>query len=161
MHHELAQVNVARLVAPLDDPRLADFVAALEPVNTAADEAPGFLWRLQTEGGDATAVHAFAWDAAGSAGVITNMSVWVDMEHLAAFVYGATHRHVLQNRRKWFTQMREAYAACWWVPAGQRPTIPDAEARIRHLRDHGPTAHTFTLREPYPAPATMAHTPQS
>jgi hypothetical protein len=66
----LAQVNIGRLMAPLDSPQLTDFVAALDPVNAVADAAPGFLWRLQTEDGNATAVHAFEWDTAGSAGVI-------------------------------------------------------------------------------------------
>jgi hypothetical protein len=78
MAFELAQVNVARLAAPLDSAGLAGFVAALDPVNAAADRAPGFVWRLQTEDGNATAIQAFEWDAAGSAGVIVNMSVWTD-----------------------------------------------------------------------------------
>ena len=81
---------------PLDSPLLADFVAALDPVNAAADAAPGFVWRLQTEDGNATAVHAFEWDRAGSAGVLVNMSVWESVEALAAYVYSDTHRQVLQ-----------------------------------------------------------------
>ena len=152
MTFELAQVNVARLAAPLDDPRLADFVAALDPVNAAADASPGFVWRLQTEDGNATAVHAFEWDAAGSSGVIVNMSVWRDVEQLAAFVYGELHRQVLRRRRDWFERMREAYTACWWVPAGHRPSTAEAEDRIRHLRKHGPTRYAFTLRTSYPPP---------
>jgi len=76
MPFELAQVNIARLAAALEDPRLADFVTALDPVNAVAERAPGFVWRLQTEDGNATAIHAFEWDAADSAGIITNMSVW-------------------------------------------------------------------------------------
>lgn len=146
---ELAQVNVARLVAPLDDPVLADFVAALDPINAAADGAPGFVWRLQTEEGNATAVHAFTWDVAGNAGVIVNMSVWTDIEHLRAFVYGEMHRHVLRRRRDWFERMREAWMACWWVPCDHRPTTDEAEARVLHLRTHGPTPHAFTLRNSY------------
>src|ERR1039458_235465 len=82
----LAQVNVGRLRAPLDSPQLAGFVTALDPVNALADAAPGFVWRLQTEDGNATAVRAFEWDQAGSAGVIMNMSVWESPEALAAFV---------------------------------------------------------------------------
>jgi heme-degrading monooxygenase HmoA len=97
--HVLAQVNVARLRAPLASPALADFAAALDPVNAAADAAPGFVWRLQTEDGNATAVRAFEWDAAGSAGVIVNMSVWESAEALAAFVYSDSHRQVLRRRR--------------------------------------------------------------
>jgi Domain of unknown function (DUF3291) len=93
--YHLAQVNIARMRAPLDSPELAGFVAELEPVNALADAAPGFVWRLQTEDGNATSVRAFEWDEAGSAGVLVNMSVWESAEALAAYVY-----------------------AGWWVPAG-------------------------------------------
>ena len=148
---ELAQVNVARLVAPLESLELADFVTSLDPVNLAAELAPGFVWRLQSEDGNATSFHAFTWDIGDSAGVITNMSVWVDVEHLAAFVYGQAHRRVLRRRREWFEPMREAYTACWWVPAGRRPTLTEAEERIRGLRRLGPTPFAFTLREHFPA----------
>ena len=152
MRFQLAQVNIARLLAPLDDPKLAGFVAALDPVNAAADAAPGFIWRLQTEDGNATAVRAFEWDIAGGAGVLVNMSVWRDVQSLAAFVYGELHRPVLARRRDWFAHIGEAYTACWWVPAGHRPPTREAEDRIRHLRAHGPTPYAFTLRVHYPPP---------
>jgi hypothetical protein len=148
----LAQVNIGRLQAPLDSPQLADFVAALDPVNAAADAAPGFVWRLQTEDGNATSVRAFEWDQAGSAGIIMNMSVWESPEALAAFVYSDTHRRVLARRRQWFERMTEAYTALWWIPRGTVPTPADAEDRVRRLRAHGPTADAFTLRVPVPAP---------
>jgi hypothetical protein len=148
----LAQVNIGRLRAPLDSPQLADFVAALDPVNAAADAAPGFVWRLQTEDGNATSVRAFEWDQAGSAGVIVNMSVWETPEALAAFVYSDTHRPVLAQRRQWFERMTEAYTALWWIPRGTVPTPADAEDRVRRLRAHGPAADAFTLRVLFPPP---------
>ena len=149
---ELAQVNVARLLAPLDDPTLADFVTALDPVKAAADRAPGFRWRLQTDEGDATAVRAFAWDTAGAVGVIVNLSVWADLAALSAFVYGDLHRQVLRRRREWFARMAEASTACWWIPAGEWPTADEAEERIRHLRAHGSTPTAFALSDPFPPP---------
>jgi hypothetical protein len=149
---QLAQVNVARLLAPLDDPQLADFVAALDPINAAADNSPGFIWRLQTEDGNATAIDAFSWDAAGGVGIITNMSVWTDVGQLAGFVYGPMHREILRQRRQWFAPMSEAYAACWWVPAGVRPTTADAENRVRRLRADGPTPYSFTMRTHFAPP---------
>lgn len=147
---ELAQVNIGRLRAPLDDSRLAGFVAALGPVNALADAAPGFRWRLQTEAGNATAIRAFEWDIASSAGVVLNLSVWESVRTLADFTYSGPHRDVLRQRRSWFQVMREAYNALWWVPAGRRPTTREAEDRVRHLRRHGPTPHAFTLREHFP-----------
>ena len=153
----LAQVNIGRLLAPIESPLIADFVAALDEVNATADAAPGFLWRLQTEDGDATAVRGFERDAVGSGGgVIINMSVWESVQALAAYAYGAGHVEVLRRRREWFSRMTDAYLALWWVPRGRIPTVGEAEDRVHHLRAHGPTAHAFTLREPFPAPGAAS-----
>ena len=159
MDYVLAQVNIGRLLAPLDSPLLADFVADLEPVNAAADAAPGFIWRLQTEDGNATSVRAFEWDTAGSAGVLVNMSVWESVETLAEFVYSDTHRQVLRQRRRWFERMAEAYAALWWIPRGHAPTTQEAEGRVLHLREFGPTPYSFTLKEHFPPPGATSSGP--
>jgi Domain of unknown function (DUF3291) len=143
----LAQVNVALPREPLDAPLLADFVAALAPVNAVADASPGFVWRLQTEEGDATAVRAFGDDR-----LIVNMSVWESLEALRAFVYGPDHAAVLRRRRQWFERLGAPETALWWVPAGTVPAIAEAEERLAHLRAHGPTPHAFTLREPTTPP---------
>jgi hypothetical protein len=159
MSYVLAQVNIGRLRAPIDSPALADFVSALDPVNAIADAAPGFVWRLQTEDGNATAVRGFEWDAADSAGVIINMSVWESVEALAGFVYSAGHRQVLRRRREWFEQMPEAYTALWWIGRGTTPTVADAEERVLCLRAHGPTPQGFTLRTHFPPPDDSASGP--
>jgi hypothetical protein len=149
VRYHVAQVNIARLLAPLDAPELADFVAALEPVNASADLAPGFVWRLQTEDGNATGIRAFEWDTGDSAGVIVNMSVWRSIDALGDWVYGDLHRAVLRRRRDWFHQVSDATVALWWVPEGRIPTVADAEARVRSLRRHGPTPFAFTFRRAY------------
>jgi hypothetical protein len=159
VEYVLAQVNVGRMREPLDNPLLADFVAALDPVNAAADAAPGFIWRLQTEDGNATSVHAFEWDRAGGAGVLVNMSVWESVEALAGYVYSGTHRQVLRRRRQWFERMAEAYAALWWIPSGHIPTTDDAERRVRHLREFGITPYAFTLKEHFPPPEVTCSRP--
>lgn len=142
--YELAQVNISRLLAPLDSPLLADFVAALEPVNAVADQATGFIWRLQTEDGDATAVRIFddEW-------LIINMTVWTSVETLSDFVYDVAHRPVMSRRREWFERPAEAMTALWWVPAGHRPTVAEAEERLKHLRRNGPTPTAFTMRHTF------------
>ncbi|GAB3163651.1 DUF3291 domain-containing protein [Amycolatopsis stemonae] len=144
---ELAQVNISRMKTPLDDESFRDFVGNLEPVNALADAAPGFVWRLQTEDGDATSVRAFEWDVRGTSGVLVNMSVWTSVETLAAFVYSAGHVAIMKRRREWFHHVREAMTVLWWVPAGHRPTTAEAEAKIKHLRVHGPTPEAFTLKQ--------------
>lgn len=141
----LAQVNIARLIEPLQSELLADFVAALDPVNAKADSAPGFVWRLKTEDGNATSLVAFEWDAAGTAGVITNMSVWESFDALKEFVYSPSHIAVMRQKRTWFHQVAEATSALWWVPAGETPDLRTAESKIRLLRAEGPTQEAFSL----------------
>jgi hypothetical protein len=152
VEHHLAQVNVSRLLAPLDSPLLADFLAALDEVNGEADRSPGFVWRLQTEDGNATAVRAFGWDVGDSHGVIVNLTVWRDVEALADYVFGGRHLEVMRRRRTWFARAAEATTALWWLPAGSLPTTDDAEDRVRLLRAHGPTPAAFTFRHPFPPP---------
>jgi heme-degrading monooxygenase HmoA len=151
MAYHVAQINVGLPLEPLDSARLADFVAALDPVNALADAAPGFVWRLQTEDGNATAIRVLDDDR-----LIVNMSVWESVEALAAFVYRSAHTGVMRRRREWFVPMRESVTALWWVPAGTVPTVAEAETRLRHLRAHGPTPHAFTFRDPFPSPDGVA-----
>ncbi len=146
--HHLAQINVARLLAPVDAPATAEFVAALDPVNARADRAPGFVWRLQTEQGNATSVRAFDDPL-----VIVNMSVWESIEALEAFAFrDEGHRAVLRRRREWFERQVDSGTALWWIPAGTTPTVDAAVARLVHLREHGPTPWAFTFRERFAVP---------
>jgi hypothetical protein len=142
----LAQVNIARLAAPLDSPQLADFVANLQPINAIADASHGFVWRLQTEAGDATTLRIFDDDW-----LIVNMSVWESLEALRNYVYRSPHADVLRRRQEWFERMVEAYVALWWIEAGTLPTLTDAQDRLLVLRAEGPTPYAFTLKEPYPS----------
>jgi hypothetical protein len=139
---------------------LADFMAALDPVNAVADAAPGFVWRLRAEDGNATSVRAFEWDQAGSAGVIVNMSVWEPVEALAGFVCSGPHVAVLRRRREWFERMRESYSALWWIPAGALSTTQDAEQAVRMERANGPTPAAFTLKEHFPPPGVPGRGPE-
>ena len=148
----LAQVNIALPRAPLDTPLLAEFIARLDPVNAAADHSPGFVWRLQTEDGDATGIRAFGDDR-----LIVNMSVWESLEALRSFVYSTrAHLDVLRRRRKWFENLAEMHLALWWIPAGQLPTVADAEERVALLRAAGPTPDAFTFRVHFPPLASGA-----
>ena len=148
MHVHLAQANIGRLRAPLEDPMMASFRAQLDPINALADRSPGFVWRLQTEDGNATAIRPYADDHL----IAINLSVWETLESLHQFVYRTAHVGVLRDRKQWFEQMDGPILVLWWVPAGQLPTVADAQARLQHLKEHGPTAHAFTFRTPFPAP---------
>jgi hypothetical protein len=142
--HQLAQLNVARLLHPLDHPDLASFVENLAPVNAMADAAQGFVWRLQDESGDATGLRPFGDD------MIVNLSVWEDLESLRGYVFGNAHSALLRRRREYFVPMETASVVAWWVPAGHRPDLDEAADRLERLRSHGPTPYAFTLRAAFP-----------
>jgi uncharacterized protein DUF3291 len=142
VEHHLAQLNVARFKMPLEEPEMADFVAALDPLNAIADAAPGFVWRLQTEEGNATSIHAFEDDL-----MLVNMSVWESVEALGDYVYGQDHVAVMRRRREWAERLAEAHLCLWWIPAGSIPTVDEAKERLEHLRDHGPTPYSFTFKQ--------------
>jgi Domain of unknown function (DUF3291) len=156
LRYHVAQVNVGLPLEPLSSARLAAFVAALEPINALADRSPGFVWRMQTEDGDATAVRGFGDDR-----LIINMSVWESVETLGAYVFGSGHVEIMRRRREWFEPLRESVTALWWLPAGQLPTVADAESRLAHLRTHGPTPTAFTLRRSFPPPGVATAPPPS
>jgi hypothetical protein len=146
--YELAQVNIGRMLAPLDTPVMKDFVDNLDEVNAAAEAAAGFVWRLVDEYGD----NATGFRFYGDEWLIVNMSVWTDAATFRDYVYGPMHRPFLQRRREWFEHLAEAATALWWVPAGERPTVQDAEKRLTMLREKGPTAEAFTMKETFAPP---------
>ena len=137
----LAQLNIARMKFPLDDPRMQSFVGQLETINALADNAPGFVWRLQTENGDATAIDFFGADT------LVNMSLWRDIESLRDYAFRSDHKEVLGRRHEWFERMEEAHAVLWWIPAGSIPSLEQASERLESLRERGPNPHAFTFRQ--------------
>jgi len=155
-HSHLAQINIGRLLAPLDDPLIAEFVANLDRINALADGAPGFVWRFQTPEGNATAVRPYADER-----IIVNFSVWESVEALQTYVYRSAHAEIMRKRRQWFAKMSEAYMALWWVPAGHIPTWQEAKTRLDHLQTHGPTAYAFTFRRLFPPEETQLPLAQS
>lgn len=148
MTYHLAQINIARLVAPLDDPKIADFVAQLEPINALADAAPGFVWRLQSASGNATDV-AYNDDPF----VIVNMSVWESPEALRDYVYASRHMNVFRDRAKWFEKMDKPHYCLWWIPAGHIPTVAEGRERLEHYQQYGATPFSFWFSQRFPAPA--------
>lgn len=154
--HELAQLNIGIIRGPMDSPVMAEFAANLERINAVAEATPGFVWRLQTEEGDATAIRPF-----DNENMLVNMSVWKDVESLRRYVYHSAHVEVMRRRREWFEPMSEAFLVLWWVPLGHRPSIAEAIARLEHLRRHGPSPDAFTFRHPFPQPGEAWSEPRT
>lgn len=144
--YQLAQLNIASMKYPLDSPGMADFVNNLEHINALADSTPGFVWRLQTEEGDATSLKPLGDQT------LVNMSVWKDVESLSNYVYRSAHVEIMKRRKEWFDRIREAHVVLWWVRAGHRPDVNEAITRLELLRSKGPTPDAFTFRHAFPPP---------
>jgi Domain of unknown function (DUF3291) len=147
VNYHLAQYNIARLVAPLDSPQLADFMAALDPLNGLADRSPGFVWRHQTEEGNSTSIRV-----RDDPMIIINFSVWESVEALFEYAYHSDHVHIFRRRREFFHEFGSPYLVLWWVTAGHEPSVEEAEERLDYLRAHGPTPRAFTFKQRFPAP---------
>jgi hypothetical protein len=143
--HQLAQLNIAQMKLAIDDPSMVDFVARLEDINALADQARGFVWRLQTDAGDATAIDYFGADK------LVNMSVWQDLDSLHDYVFRSAHNQVMALRKRWFARMVDAYSVLWWVEADHIPSLAQAAERLDHLRRHGPSVFAFTFKQPFAA----------
>ena len=143
----LAQVNIARMLAPLDSPVMAGFVARLDEINALADHSPGFVWRFQSESGNATYLRPYDDDR-----ILFNLSVWATPEDLKAYVYRSVHAEMIRQRQQWFAHFGDAYFALWWIPAGHVPTVDEAKQRLAHLQQHGESAEAFGFRNIFPPP---------
>jgi len=145
MSFHIAQVNIARMKAPLEDELMAGFVARLDEINALADRSPGFVWRLQTEAGNATYLRPYDDDR-----ILFNLSVWETIEQLKVYVYQTAHAELLRQRQEWFEHFDGMYLALWWVPAGHIPSVDEAKNRLSHLEQHGPSQYAFTFRKVLP-----------
>ncbi|MEP7113638.1 MAG: GNAT family N-acetyltransferase [Ilumatobacteraceae bacterium] len=145
MKRHLAQVNIATLRYPIDDPRIADFVDALPLVNGTGEQSPGYVWRLQSDGGDATDIQVFDDPL-----VIVNLTVWESLEALKAFAYRGIHRDFFRRRAEWFAE-GSTRTALWWLPAGSLPTTDDAKRRIDFMEVFDSSPYGFAMGQSHPA----------
>jgi hypothetical protein len=143
--HHIAQVNIARMIAPLDNPVMAEFIARLDEINALADQSQGFVWRLQTEEGNATYLRPYEDER-----ILFNLSVWETVEHLKEYVYKTAHSEVLRQKRQWFEKFDGMYMALWWVEEGHIPSVAEAKQRLEYLEKHGETPHAFTFKRIFP-----------
>jgi Domain of unknown function (DUF3291) len=144
MKFHLAQLNIAKMLAPIDSPIMADFVANLDTINALAEKSNGFVWRLKDDTNNTTSIKIYDDDF-----LIVNMSVWENTETLFQFVYQSNHIEIFKKRKEWFTVMPEMHMALWHTPVGKLPTIAEAVERLNYLRAHGETPFAFSFKKKF------------
>ncbi len=148
--YHLAQANIAYGIETLDHPIMSGFVSELDRINALAEKSDGFVWRLKSDEGDATAFKIFEDEK-----IIINMSVWDSIEALRSYVYSSEHLEILKQKRQWFEKPKSAHLALWWIPVGEKPAIDDAKYRLGEIQRIGPSEIAFNFVKPYPMPESM------
>lgn len=145
----LAQFNVARMRpgATINAPVMHGFTSRLDEINGVAEGSPGFVWRLQTDEGNATAIRPYEDER-----ILINLTVWESIGSLSDFVYRSAHDEMVRSGPEWFERLGTDSLVLWWIPAGQRPTVEDGKARLEKLRAEGPTPDAFTFQTTFPPP---------
>jgi len=133
----LAEFNIARIRYPLDDPRMAEFVANVERVNGLAEKIEGFVWRLQDESGHAMNIKVY-----DDPTLLPNLTLWENAEALERFVWQTLHGRFYRHREDWFVPL-DSPLVMWWVPAGHRPSMAEGVERLNYLKAHGPSEFAF------------------
>jgi len=142
MNHQIAQINIAKMLAPLDSPIMADFVANLEVINKLAEVSEGFIWRLKGDYDNATSIKVYDDEF-----ILVNMSVWKDVDSLFRYAYQSQHIEIFKRRREWFEKMTQMHFALWFVPEGHQPSVEEATQRLDYLRANGETPYAFSFKK--------------
>ena len=152
MELQLAQVNIAKMLAPIDSAVMADFVANLDRINALAEDSAGFVWRLKDNSNNATSIKVYDDDF-----IIVNMSVWQHTEALFQYVYQSAHVEIFKRRKEWFEKMREMHMVLWYVPAGHQPSVHEAVEKLNYLRKHGETPLAFSFKKRFTAEEAVSY----
>ncbi|KAA5821133.1 DUF3291 domain-containing protein [Algibacter amylolyticus] len=142
-HYHLAEVNIAKRLAPMDDPIMQDFVNNVDKMNAIADASEGFIWRLKDEDKD-EAIFVFKDDS-----IIINLSVWENLDALFNYTYKSGHIEVFKRKKEWFSKMKLMHMAFWYVPKGYEPTFQDAKHRLDYLNTYGDTPYAFSFKNKF------------
>ncbi|MGR3362350.1 MAG: DUF3291 domain-containing protein [Paracoccus sp. (in: a-proteobacteria)] len=142
--HHLAELNVGRLLAPTDDPRVAEFMGALDRINGLGKRMPGFVWMMEGSGepGTGNTENSIGDDPQS----VANLTVWESVETLEHFVWNTVHRQFYERRQEWFEVLGRMHFVMWWVPEGHRPTLDEALERLEMLRRDGASEDAFDWR---------------
>lgn len=154
--YNLAQVNIARMLAPIDSPVMADFVNNLDRINAIAEESKGFVWRLTGDENDATALRVFEDNF-----LIINMSVWESRDALFDFTYKSDHVAIFSRRKEWFSNIKDMHMVLWFVEAGREPSPEEAKIRLNHLNEHGATPFAFSFKDKFTAEEAVHFKPRN
>ncbi|MBS1722025.1 MAG: DUF3291 domain-containing protein [Armatimonadetes bacterium] len=154
MAKKLAFMTYGHLKADFGHPDVQGFVDRVPSVYGAADAMEGFIGRserslenFQHSWGEI--VTPKCWGGETTLRSAATLSLWDDIESVAAFAYHGAHGDAMKLRTEWFIHNGLPEHVGWWVEEGDPVNWQMAADRMDHLHDHGSTAHAFNLRSPF------------
>lgn len=137
----LAELNVGRLIAPTDDPRVSEFMENLDRINGLGKRMPGFVWMMEGSGEPGTGNTEAA--IGGDPQYVSNLSVWETQAQLETFVFGTLHDKFMRRGKEWFEDLASMHFVMWWVEEGARPSLDEALAKLAYREAHGDSDLAF------------------
>lgn len=147
----LAQINIAKAIAPIDSEIMQGFVNQIAAINQLAEQSKGYIWRLEGAYENALAIQAFE-----DSNMLINMSMWQDLQSFTDFVYKSAHKQLIKDKHQWFEKPTKPIFAMWWQKAGTYPTVEDGKNKLHHLEEHGVSETAFTMRKHFAPPEFVA-----
>lgn len=151
MTYHIAQLNIAKMLAPIDSDIMHGFVSRLDEINALAEQSEGFVWRLKGDDNNATAIRIFEDDM-----LIINLSVWESIDALHTYTYKTAHAELIKGRKDWFSALGKPHMALWWVKAGDIPLTTDAKERLEYLQANGASPYSFTFAKRFTVDEMLA-----
>lgn len=155
MAKKLAFLTFGVLHEPVGHERVQGFMDRAPGVYAVADASSGFQGRSIRN--YETWKHSWGeivvprcYPQLDHANYAMTLSLWDDLESVAAFAYKGAHAEALEHRKDWFKPLGLPNHVAWWVEADQVGWQEAAE-RMDHLHEHGSTAWAFNFRNPFDA----------
>lgn len=139
--HYLAELNIGRLRSPTNDPRVAEFMNAMDRVNGMGKRMPGFVWMMEGSGAPGTGNTDAKIE--GDPQFVSNLTVWENVATLENFVWNTVHRAFYERRQEWFEVLGKMHFVMWWMPVGHKPTLDEALAKLALKQKNGDSDEAF------------------
>lgn len=139
--HYLAELNIGRLRSPTNDPRVAEFMGALDRVNGMGIRMPGFVWMMEGPGAPGTGNTDAKIE--GDPQFVSKLTVWENVVTLENFVWNTVHRAIYERRQEWFEVLGKMHFVMWWMPVGHKPTLDEALAKLALKQKNGDSDEAF------------------
>ena len=135
-------------------PIVQGFVDRVPNVYQNADNSDGFVARsernLETlDQSWGPIIAPKCWGGEVTRRTASTLSLWADIESVAAFAYHGAHGDAMKLRTEWFEHPGLPEHVAWWLDEDENPNWQMAADAMDRLHELGPTPEAFSLRKAF------------